>query len=309
LRRRRLPVVLCVDVEPDTREIELGEQAWLGFERLLERLPELRRRLGVLVRGGVRISWFVRADPQVEIVHGSAGWAFERFATELETLRRAGDEIALHVHAWRRDKDGWLVDHGDAQWVTRCVLTGLEAYRSAFGSAPASYRGGDRFITGEVVAMLESAGVSADVTLEPRMPPAAGLTSYERTTGALPDYTRAPTRVYRASREDFLRPSEPARHLTMIPLTPGGPETLYPWMHPPQFAERLFDRVREPDLTHLAFALRSDLALNDREWEQMLANLEIVPHVLASAADRRMCFVRAEELARAQSRRIGSRRR
>lgn len=297
-----MPVLLCVDAEPDSREVELGEPSWRGFERLLERLPELRARLGALVRGGVRLSWFVRADPQLEVAHGSAAWALERYRDALEGLRCAGDEIALHVHAWRRDEDGWLVDHGDTAWITRCVRDGLEAYGRVFGSPPASYRGGDRFICEAALSVLETAGVSADVTVEPRMPAIPGLVDEERSTGSVPDFTGAPAHLYRPSRGDFLRPGPPARALTMIPLTPGGPETLYPWMHPPQFAERLFARVREPDLTHLAFALRSDLALDDRGWETMLANLETVPHVLASAVDRRMRFVRADELAGARSR-------
>lgn len=298
-------MVLCVDVEPDARDVGLADPSWGGFERLLERMAVLREHLAGL-GAPPRLTWFVRADEQVQDAHGDAGWAFERFAAELAGLRAHGDEIALHVHAWRRQGEQWIADHGDSRWVARCVARGLDAYRRAFGQPPRSYRGGDRFLSEQVLELLEQAGVAAEATVEPRMPGAAGIVDGERATGSLPDYRRAPAHLYRPRRGDFLDSSPPSRALTMIPLTPGGPETLYPWMHPPQFAERLYARALEPDLTHLAFALRSDLALDDEGWARTVENVNVLPHVIASALDRRVRFVTAGELARAASRRVGS---
>src|SRR5438552_4093078 len=45
-RRPETPIVLCIDVEPDPLVFDPADPPpWLGFERLLQRLPALRRRL------------------------------------------------------------------------------------------------------------------------------------------------------------------------------------------------------------------------------------------------------------------------
>jgi hypothetical protein len=230
--RSPLPLVVCVDVEPDERAVDPSNPAWAGFELLLERVGELRERVAALAEGPTVISWFVRADPQVADVHGDPGWAFERYADELEQLRAAGDEIGIHAHAWRREDDGgWIVDHADAAWVEHCFATALDAYRQAFGAPPASARGGDRFINERAIELLDRTGVAADLTIEPRTAPALGVVPGERVTGTLPDYRGAPEVAYRPAAGDFLRPAHrDGRRLTMIPLTAGGPEALYPWM-------------------------------------------------------------------------------
>jgi hypothetical protein len=141
--------------------------------------------------------------------------------------------------------------------------------------------------------------VLADLTVEPRLPAAAGVAEGERTTGSLPDYSRAPESVYRPSPNDFLKPAGRAgRRIAMIPLTAGGPETLYPWMDEYSFSDRLNKRLAEKPGTHLAFAMRSDITLEPGRWARCLDNLGIVPHVAGVTGDRRMRSVTAGELAR-----------
>ncbi|HEY8000734.1 MAG: hypothetical protein ACHQJ5_08655 [Vicinamibacteria bacterium] len=294
-----MPLVVCVDVEPDERAVDPSSPSWSGFELLLERVGELRDRIAAIAEGPTVISWFVRADPQIAEVHGDPGWAFEHYADELERLRAAGDEIGIHAHAWRREDDGdWIVDHADAAWVEHCFATALEAYRQAFGEPPASARGGDRFTNEHAIELLDRSGVTADVTVEPRTGPALGVAPGERVTGTLPDYADAPEVVYRPAVGDFLRPAEgDGRRLTMIPLTAGGPEALYPWMDRYVFSARLNERLAEGAGTHLAFAVRSDVTLVDVHWERTLDNLAIVPHVAGVLCYRRSRTMTAAELA------------
>lgn len=50
LRRTELPVVICIDVEPDDRTFDPSNpRPWRGFERLVELLPGLHRRLRTAV--------------------------------------------------------------------------------------------------------------------------------------------------------------------------------------------------------------------------------------------------------------------
>src|SRR3954469_7755383 len=103
-RARGLAVVLCFDCEPDARALERASAArWPSFEETVRRSAPLRQRLAALSHAPVSFSWFVRIDPQVAEVWGSAGWAAERYRDELEALRRVGDDVGLHTHVWRWD--------------------------------------------------------------------------------------------------------------------------------------------------------------------------------------------------------------
>ncbi len=297
--RKPLPLVVCVDVEPDERRPGDADSDWAGFELLLDRVGELRDRVAELAAGPTALTWFVRADPQIEELHGDPAWALRRYRDRLVALRDAGDEIGVHAHAWRRDGERWLVDHGDPKWVEHCFATAIAAYREVFGTVPPCARGGDRFLNERAVALLEQSGVLADVTVEPRMPSTAGIVAEEPTTGELPDYTSVPEVVYRPSTADFRRAEGERRRLVMVPLTAAGPELLYPWMDQNTFSRRLNERLAEGPGSHLAFAVRSDLPLVDVHWERVVDNLGIVPHVVGVTVARRLRPTVASRLARA----------
>src|SRR5262249_54485947 len=100
-RRDPIDVVVCLDVEPDLRLVSGDEPTpWRGFERYVERLPQLRRRLSAITGSPAAFNWFVRMDLQIAETWGSAAWAADAYAGTLAELAREGDEIGVHVHAW-----------------------------------------------------------------------------------------------------------------------------------------------------------------------------------------------------------------
>src|SRR5215204_4013363 len=102
------PVLICIDVEPDARDVDVDARPdWEGFEESFRLFDELRPRAEDAVGVPARFNWFLRMDPQVALAYGSAGWAAERYGVRLERLRGAGDEIGLHTHEWRRVSGGW----------------------------------------------------------------------------------------------------------------------------------------------------------------------------------------------------------
>ncbi len=267
-RRAALPAAVCIDVEPDGREVDLTDPTWHGFERIVALLPELRERLAAVTAAPVRLSWFVRADSQIEGACGSPAWALERFAPLWAELLEQGDEVGLHVHAWRLDPEHpgrWIADHADAGWVANSVDTGLEAFSSHFGGPPRCYRGGDHFLSDPVVAQIREAGVCVDLTVEPGMAAVSGTVDGERTTGTLPDYTDAPLDAYVPSPSDF-REAASGPHaddrLVLVPLSAGAGVTLYPWAERRLFESWLMPRVQDGGFRHMAFAIRSDMALD-----------------------------------------------
>ena len=164
------PVVLAIDVEPDDPEFTPGSTApWLGFERCVDLFAEIRDSLARATGSPVRLSWFLRMDPQVERGYGTATWAAERYANQIDRLRQSGDEIGLHSHAWRWDEGGsrWIPDLGNESWVADCVQRSFEAYRDVFGQRCKAHRAGDRFMSNGLLAVLRELDVEVDLTVEP----------------------------------------------------------------------------------------------------------------------------------------------
>lgn len=216
------PVVICIDVEPDPRVFDPAEPPpWLGFERMLERLPALRDRLSEAASRPVAFTWFLRMDPQIAMTWGSAAWAADRYAKELAELIEAGDELALHTHPWRWDQDAaeWIAEFADSAWAEHCTRVGLDGFREAFGRGPEAHRGGDHFLSGAMLGPLEDAGVRVDLTVEPGATREAQLAEGERGHGELPDYAGVRSAPYRSSPERFPLPdsTEPSGPM-LLPL-------------------------------------------------------------------------------------------
>ncbi len=180
---RKIPLILCIDVEPDEREIKRGiAKDWQGFEETYKFFSNLRPHLEEATGAPVRFSWFFRMDPQIEDTYGLSWWVAKRYGEVIEQLELAGDEIGLHTHAWRWDSGlhRWITDNGDQKWVRHCIHTSFEAYRSAFGRPCISF-------------------------------------VY---TGSLPNYLTTPSWPYKPSRQDFMKQSHTQeRELWVIPIS------------------------------------------------------------------------------------------
>src|SRR5262245_40627674 len=76
---RSIPIVACIDVEPDEREIDTVAKDWCGFEQLTRFLGTFRDRLEQATQAPARFSWFLRIDPQIEHTYGVSWWVVERY--------------------------------------------------------------------------------------------------------------------------------------------------------------------------------------------------------------------------------------
>jgi len=286
-----VPIVLCVDVEPDRRVFDRARpEPWLGFERFLEKAPRLRESLASLTGAPVAINWFLRMDPQVAETWGSPTWVAETYGEALAWLVAEGDELGLHTHPWRWDGEAqtWIADYEDEEWAVHCLDTSLEAFGSAFGRRCLAHRSGDHFLNGPMLSRLGDAGVKVDLTIEPGWPP-AGPPGGERSVGMLPDYASTPRRPYRSSPTAFPAPDANGGDPLLIPLfSPPALRRHHRLPLPPDsghFAPRLALELLLETPPVLAFVARSSAALDS--WDLVVANLE---HL---ARHRRMPFVTA----------------
>jgi hypothetical protein len=300
-RHSEIPVVLCVDVEPDLRVVDRRDpQPWRGFERFAERMPALRDRIAAIAEAAPVITWFLRMDPQVAETWGSATWVADAYGDVLAELVGHGDELGLHTHTWRWDERAgtWFADYEDQAWADECLSMGLEAFRSTFGRSCPAHRGGDHFLCGSMLARLEREGVPVDLTIEPGWPP-VGPPGGEPAVGKLPDYRAVPVRPYRSTPALFPAPSNGAGGPLLVPLfSPPALRRRHRLPLPPDsrhFVSRLaFEMLRETPPV-LALVLRSDAALDC--WDVVTANLE---HL---ARHRRMPFMTASAAVDALGRR------
>ena len=230
---RLVPVILCVDVEPDPRLVSRGKQEpWTGYEHIQRYLDDQRAHIEARTGSPARYAWFLRMDPQIAESYGNAAWAVERYRTHLETVARLGDELGLHPHPYRwLDQEGtWLHDFANQDWVEHCLRTSMEAFANSIGRPCLLMRFGDRWLNTATVNLAERLGIRLDLTVEPGMPAVPSPMPGELASGPLPDYRRVPRSPYTPSRTDFRRPARGyARPIRMIPLTSGHRRLLSQW--------------------------------------------------------------------------------
>lgn len=298
------PVHLCVDVEPNDREV-VGDPAadWSATEPCINALEEFRAKVQAASGRPVHINWFFRCDPQIAEAYGRADYAFERYRSTLERLLAAGDGIGIHVHAWRKQGGNWLADHGDTRWVVRCVKESLDAFERSVGRRVTMYRGGDHFLNNAVVGLLDRRGVKFDLSLEPGLGAIPAMKPGEHTTGELPDYSRVPRHPFRPSFFNYRSPARwLPRRIRMIPVSTGciGSEVL-----PadgkgdfiplnlglrPEWTQHVCNGLLAwPPLTHLCWVART----GDFASPELAANFRAN---LAYLAQRTLHFVRPDEV-------------
>ena len=197
-------------------------RGWIGFETLVPVMQRFREQLAKASGAAVHFSWLLRLDRQVEKTYGRPDWPLVEYRRELEELQAAGDEIGIHTHAWQWDDEAgdWVADHGNPEWVGKCLEESLATFRGATGRPARIFTHGDHFLSNDVVRRLDRAGIECDLTLEPGQGPLPQMRSGERATGSLPDLFSAPRVPYRPSRRNFMRPGIwRQRRMWMAPVT------------------------------------------------------------------------------------------
>lgn len=300
---RALPVHLCLDVEPDEREVAGQPEAdWSGTEPFLALIERFRADAGA-AGFPVHLNWFLRQDPQVREAYGRADYAYHQFRDQWEQFRAHGDAFGSHVHAWHRLGDRWVADHGDRSWVGRCVEESLDAYEKVFGQPPCLFRFGDHFMSNDVVRRLERRGVRYDLSLEPGLKPVDVLKPGEAASGQLPDYCNLPRQPYAPSRLDYRKPARWwPRRIRMIPVStgvadgedvPGWGRGIYTPLNlalDTAWMTRVSDAVlADPATTHLVWVART----GDFGLPEFRANMQAN---LAYLAARGLRFVRPDEV-------------
>ena len=272
-----IPIVLCIDVEPDERLVDRHRAAdWTGFEKMSVHVSALRKRIEDRHGVAIRLAWFLRMDPQVKETHGDAAWGATRYRGLLEEAAAMGDDIGLHVHAYRWDAAAadWVADHGNRDWIAECVQISADAFRGAFQRRCGSYRMGDRYIDEATLALMESLGGRVDVTVEPGYGASPAVIVEQPHTGSLPDLRTAPRRVYRPSREDFRRADTSGeRTISILPLSTWKIPGLLAVARRVYFVAKVLQKSPIPDVLRRQRMMTLGLSLPPLFFRRMLDHL------------------------------------
>ncbi|HZP28454.1 MAG TPA: glycoside hydrolase family 99-like domain-containing protein [Acidimicrobiia bacterium] len=286
-----VPVVLCIDCEPDPRMVDPADPPPLvGYQLVHDYFARWRERVEALTGAPVHLNWFFRMDPQVETTYGTPAAFVERHPDLLARARDSGDGLGVHPHAWRWDDAAgtWVGDLADAAFVRECLELAVATFRDAVGEPPELLRYGDAFLDDAVVGAADALGIRYDLTLEPGQPPrpVPETALGELATAELPDWRRVPRQPYHPDPNDYRRPaSGPARSIRLVPLS-SGPRWLGPsvrarlrarrdhgagwkqrdplymalpyWTGANTFGEMLRRTLKVQRRPYLAFAIRTD---------------------------------------------------
>ncbi len=206
--RPQVPVLLLIDIEPDGFFIDRHKQApWLGFERALEIIADIRPRLAQKTNRSAYFTWLVRADPQIAETYASPAWAFEYYREAFKELLAAHDEVGLHVHPYRWDARGncWVDDYGNQEWVNHCIHMGVSAFEKFFQRRPTSFSMGMDWTNQATMQLVNELQIRYEFSpiLGKEVQP---FPIYGNYAGVAPDCSRIPQHPYHPSPKDFLSP-------------------------------------------------------------------------------------------------------
>lgn len=318
---RVIPILVCIDAEPDERRPNPEHVLpWTGLTAAVDYLEKMRFAFSELSGFASSFSWFFRVDHQVEHVYGQSDWALHEYAEIISDLLESGDEIGLHVHAWRWNSglNDWVADHGDQSWVESQLADAFQKYYRFFGAPCRSFRFGDHWMNQRTMDLLKEYGVRYDLTVETGRFPRRVLVQGEHATGMLPDYRRVGSRPYRPADGDYLKENRSGTgDFWIIPVGAGLSMPMSPvwykrkikktvlsclphvekkalnlgYFHPMAFRETVEDYMKRKEFPHLVLAMRTDALQHPRQFEWLDQNLN---YLLNHAAAPSFRFVRPE---------------
>lgn len=244
---------LTVDTDPDGLSGQrTNRQAlqWDGLERLQQlpdRLAESRRLRSVPV------TWFVRADGQLESILGSSAYLLEKHSGFWNALQKAGHEIGWHPHLYRQ---------AESSSTAVMISNPLEAEaelerlwdRLRTGFHPTAFRNGEGWHTAGTFAAVERLGFICDSTAIPGRRGAEGHPM---------NWEGAPNQPYFPGKDDLCRAGS-ERAMLEVPMNTWllkapydhSPQTRYmnPAVHPHLFAKALetWEKACEGSVNDLA---------------------------------------------------------
>lgn len=286
---------LTLDTDPDGlngRNPNRRSLAWEGLEQVQHLPEEIGSHATKL--GQIPMTWFVRADGQLESILGNASYLLETYDTFWTRVQKAGDEVAWHPHLYRQEKSEdaavIITDPVEAQDELERLWNKLKAVL-----APTAFRNGEGWHTPETYATIERFGFRCDSTAIPGRRGGAGHPM---------NWNGAPNQPYFPAANDLCKPGS-SRSMLELPMNTwllhapydSAPQTRYmnPAVHPHLFAKALKNwentcALSPADLCIWVMIFHPDEVLStqgedtlySRSTQALCANLSLVGDILCN---------------------------
>lgn len=170
---QRIPVLNCIDVEPDSSAAEIGHfKPWLAYEKMHRYLSRWRSSISKKTGSHAHFVWFYRIDSQIQRVYGSLGWPLEHYNKLIHESLARGDEIGIHPRfvQWDDIYEEWRFLESTSYFCKENLLSSLQAYHQALGIPCRALRLDDNFWENELLDFALRQGIQYDVnTLQPEV--------------------------------------------------------------------------------------------------------------------------------------------
>ena len=106
MEQKKIPVIVCIDVEPDGPvhgPARLPE--WSGYEEARRFFNGMCPGFSSSTGSPAHVSWFYRMDPQIANVYGSGTRPVTAYPDYVADFENKGDVFGLHTHLYRFDAE------------------------------------------------------------------------------------------------------------------------------------------------------------------------------------------------------------
>jgi hypothetical protein len=163
--QKRHLLCLTLDTDPDGLNAQVPDRRSLEWEGL-ENVQSLPGKLEDISGNRVPMTWFVRADGQLETMLGSAAYLLETYDDFWTRMKKAGDEVAWHPHLYRQknpeDAPQIITDPHHAREELQRLWSELQGKLQ-----PTVFRNGEGWHSEETYATVEQLGFRCDSTAIP----------------------------------------------------------------------------------------------------------------------------------------------
>ena len=199
-------LLFTIDVDNDgAQSDQRTELSWTSTDRI----PALKDLFETF---NLHLTWFIRADNQLQDVYGTAAYILLEHERLLSELERSGDEVAWHPHLneWCVESGRYVVDRDELRCVQKLIKTRAEL--EAKGFRHSSVRIGEAFHGNAMMKTLNELGLAVDSTAIP------GRTRNDESRAF--DWGPTPNRPYYPSSRDYRVP-DASDHLNILeaPMT------------------------------------------------------------------------------------------
>lgn len=196
-----------MDTDPDglnARNPNRESLEWKGLndvQRLPQELNAISDRIGPL-----RMTWFVRADGQLESAFGSPAYLLERYAELWTVVQNEGDEVAWHPHLYEQESGQAVSIINDPLQAQDELERLWDKLKTTLRST--AFRNGEGWHLPETYATVERLGFDCDSTAIP---------GRRGNSGHPMNWEGAPNQPYFPGSDDLCVPG-PLRSMVELPM-------------------------------------------------------------------------------------------